>query len=56
MEWRNAVETDLDEVLQIEEVFTNVSKGEVSKKEDIKKCFNTDDKMKVIKEVINLIN
>ena len=28
-EWRNGVETDLDDVLQIANVFVNVSKGEL---------------------------
>ena len=27
LNWRNKIETDLDEVLQIDTVFTNVSKG-----------------------------
>lgn len=44
-------ETDLSEVLQIEQVFTNVPKGQVAKKEDWQKAFNTDDVNKVIEEV-----
>jgi ribosome maturation protein Sdo1 len=46
-------ETDLSEVLQIEQVFTNVPKGLVAKKEDWQKAFNTDDINKVIEEVRN---
>jgi len=38
-------------VLQIEQVFTNVPKGLVAKKEDWTKAFNTDDMNKVIEEV-----
>jgi ribosome maturation protein SDO1 len=38
-------------VLQIEQVFTNVPKGQVAKKEDWQKAFNTDDINKVIEEV-----
>ncbi|KAI7905840.1 SBDS protein C-terminal domain-containing protein [Cokeromyces recurvatus] len=52
MEWRTNVETDLDEVLQIHNVFFNVSKGQVSSKEDLKKCFKTEDMDKVIQEIL----
>ena len=44
-------ETDLSEVLQIEQVFTNVPKGLVAKKEDWQKAFNTENINKVIEEV-----
>jgi ribosome maturation protein SDO1 len=44
-------ETDLDEVLQIHNVFLNVSKGQVASKDDLNKCFKTDDLDKVIQEV-----
>ncbi|KAF9016580.1 Shwachman-Bodian-diamond syndrome protein [Hymenopellis radicata] len=40
-EWRNGVETNLDDVLQISNVFVNVSKGEVAKANDLKKSFGT---------------
>lgn len=46
-------ETDLDEVLQIHNVFINVSKGQVASKDDLNKCFKTDDVDKVIQEVIS---
>ena len=32
MGWRNKVETDIDEVVQINTIFTNVSKGQAAKK------------------------
>jgi len=35
----NPSETDLDEVLQIQQVFTNVSKGAVAPHADLQKCF-----------------
>ncbi|KAF8763342.1 Ribosome maturation protein SBDS like protein [Argiope bruennichi] len=35
MSWRNKVEKDIDEVLQTHVVFTNVSKGQAAKKEDL---------------------
>ncbi|KAG9047571.1 hypothetical protein FS837_001976 [Tulasnella sp. UAMH 9824] len=38
-EWRNGVETNLDDVLQISNVFVNVSKGQVAPTEDLKKAF-----------------
>lgn len=38
-------------MLQIENVFVNVSKGEVAKSNDIKKAFGTEDVHDVVKEV-----
>ncbi|KAI8882494.1 Shwachman-Bodian-diamond syndrome protein [Backusella circina FSU 941] len=52
MEWRSNVETDLDEVLQIHSVFLNVSKGQVASKDDLKKCFKTEEADKVIQEIL----
>ncbi|KAL6869551.1 hypothetical protein ACO1O0_000877 [Amphichorda felina] len=39
MEWRSGIETDLDNVLQIPNVFLNVSKGQTAPKEDLDKAF-----------------
>ncbi len=50
-EWRSGVETDLDDVLQIANVFMNVSKGEVAKSQDLQKCFGTTDRDTIVKEV-----
>ncbi|KAG8624712.1 hypothetical protein KVT40_007779 [Elsinoe batatas] len=54
LEWRSGVETDLDNVLQIPNVFTNVSKGAVAPKEDLTKSFgaktSVDD---IILEILN---
>lgn len=44
-------EKDLDDVLQISNVFINVSKGEVAKSNDLKKSFGTDDRNTVAREV-----
>ena len=44
-------EKDLDEVLQTNQVFTNVSKGQLAKKEDLNKAYGTDDPTKVCIEV-----
>lgn len=44
-------ESDLDDVLQISNVFVNVSKGEVAKSGDLKKSFGTDNIQSIVKEV-----
>ena len=36
-------EKDIDEVVQTQQVFTNVSKGQLAKKEDLQRAFGTDD-------------
>lgn len=51
--WRNKTETDLDEVMQTVNVFTNVSKGAVAKKEDLTKCFGHCDIEKICKEILD---
>jgi ribosome maturation protein SDO1 len=45
-------EKDIDEVLQTHTVFTNVSKGEVAKKEDLVKIFGKDDQTEICKEIL----
>jgi len=50
--WRKKVEKDIDEVLQTHTVFTNVSKGQVAKKEDLIKSFQTDDHDKICIEIL----
>ena len=50
--WRNKVEKDIEEVLQTHTVFTNVSKGQVAKKEDLMAAFGTDDQLEVCKEIL----
>ncbi|KAI4522896.1 Shwachman-Bodian-diamond syndrome protein [Schizophyllum commune Loenen D] len=51
-EYRNGVETDLDDVLQISNVFINVSKGELAKAADLKKSFGTTDQDTIVKEIL----
>jgi len=51
-EWRNGVETNIDDVLQIANVFTNVSKGEVAKSQDLQKAFSTTDRDTIVKEIL----
>jgi len=50
--WRDGAEKDINEVIQVpDKVFMNVSKGELAKKEVLKKCFDTDN----LKEICLLI-
>jgi len=51
-EWRTGVETNLDDVLQINNVFVNVSKGEVAKSGDLQKSFGKTDVSEVVKEIL----
>jgi len=51
-EWRNGVETSLDDVLQIGHVFTNVSKGEQAKTGDLKKAFGKASEDEIIKLIL----
>ncbi|KAJ2854290.1 hypothetical protein J3B02_001378 [Coemansia erecta] len=51
-EWRTGVEKDIDEVLQIHQVYMNVSKGQVAKSEELRKCFGTDNLSEVINEIL----
>ncbi len=54
LEWRNGQEKNIDEVLQIPNVFVNVSKGETAKKEDLAKAFGKDVKQQdIILEILN---
>lgn len=48
----NFSEKDLSEVLQTETVFSNVSKGQVAKKEDLIKAFGKDDNTEICKEIL----
>jgi ribosome maturation protein SDO1 len=45
--WRTRAETDINEVLQIVRVFSNVSKGAVANSKDLIEAFGTDDAEKV---------
>lgn len=46
-------EKDIDEVLQTHSVFTNVSKGQVAKKDDLLKAFGKDDHTEICKEILS---
>lgn len=46
------METNLDDVMQIENIFVNVSKGELAKHQDLQKSFGTTETDVIVKEVI----
>lgn len=52
-DWRAKVEKDLDEVLQIPQVFTNVSKGQVANNDDLMKAFGSTDHDAIIQEILD---
>lgn len=52
-DWRLKVEKDLDEVLQIHQVFTNVSKGQVASNEDLISGFGSTDVDTIIQEILD---
>jgi len=48
LNWRQKAETDIDEVVQTHSIFTNVSKGQVAKADELQKAFNMDDPEKIL--------
>ncbi|KAL9903461.1 SBDS ribosome maturation factor [Glossina fuscipes fuscipes] len=53
LSWRNNVEKDIDEVLQTHTVFTNVSKGQAAKKEELIKAFGKTDETEICREILS---
>lgn len=53
LSWRNKIETDLDEVLQIDSVFTNVSKGMLASSKDLKEAFGTSDQKAICVQILD---
>lgn len=51
--WRNGVEKDLSEVLQIEEVYTNVKQGRLAEKEVLEEVFPKWTKNEIIVEMLD---
>lgn len=51
--WRAGVEKDISEVLQIESIFVNTSKGQLAKHEDLQKAFGTTDVAEIAKIVLD---
>uniref|UniRef100_H2ZRA8 Ribosome maturation protein SBDS n=1 Tax=Ciona savignyi TaxID=51511 RepID=H2ZRA8_CIOSA len=52
MSWRNNTEKDIDEVLQTHNVFTNVSKGQTAKNQDLIKAFGVDNQTEVCRQIL----
>ncbi|PMD34052.1 Shwachman-Bodian-diamond syndrome protein [Hyaloscypha variabilis F] len=54
LEWRSGIETDLDNVLQINSVFLNVSKGQTAPSADLAKAFGAKTSVNdIILEILN---
>jgi len=53
LSWRNKIEKDIDEVLQTHTIFTNVSKGQVAKKEDLIAAFGKDEQTEICKLILD---
>ncbi|XP_055911535.1 ribosome maturation protein SBDS [Eupeodes corollae] len=53
LSWRSNVEKDIDEVLQTHTVFTNVSKGQAAKKDELIKAFGKSDETEICKEILS---
>jgi ribosome maturation protein SDO1 len=54
LEWRNGIENDLDNVLQIHSVFLNVSKGQTAPSTDLAKAFGAKTPINdIILEILN---
>mmetsp|Transcript_26202 Transcript_26202/g.49167 ORF Transcript_26202/g.49167 Transcript_26202/m.49167 type:complete len:522 (+) Transcript_26202:59-1624(+) len=51
--WRNKIETDLNEVLQVQDVFTNVARGLAASNNDLLRGFDTADKEVICKEILD---
>lgn len=53
LNWRSGVEKDIQQVLQADHIFINVSKGEVAKTGDLKKVFGTTDVEEIAKIILD---
>ena len=51
--WRNKVEKDIDEVLQVHTIYSNLDKGILANREDMIEAFGTDNEDAVCVEVLN---
>ncbi|KAH7685283.1 Ribosome maturation protein Sdo1/SBDS protein [Dioscorea alata] len=52
LSWRSGVEKDIDEVLQSQTVYSNVSKGILAKSKELIAAFGTDDQAKICLEIL----
>ncbi|KAH7128812.1 SBDS protein C-terminal domain-containing protein [Dendryphion nanum] len=53
LEYRDKIEDNVDDVLQIERIFINVNKGEFASEADLKKAFGDKDKAGRIREILD---
>jgi len=53
LSWRSKIETDIGEVLQIEQIFTNVAQGQLASKKDLEKAFGNSDRAAAIRHVLD---
>ena len=51
--WRNKVEKDIDEVLQVHTIFANVDKGILAKSEDLIQAFGTDNEDEICVQIVD---
>lgn len=51
LDWRNGLEDNVDEVLQIDEIYANTEKGELAKQKDLEALFPKLSKTDIIKLV-----
>ncbi|CAP33508.1 Protein CBG15250 [Caenorhabditis briggsae] len=51
--WRNKTEKDIDEVLQTHTVFSNVSKGQLAKKDELIAAFGIEDQFEICKIILD---
>ncbi|VDD91035.1 unnamed protein product [Enterobius vermicularis] len=51
--WRNKTEKNIDEVLQTQTVFSNVSKGQVAKRDDLIAAFGMEDQLEICKMILD---
>lgn len=50
--WRTGAQTDLSEVIQVDNIFTNVSKGAVAPSDDLQKAFGTTDVQEIMMQIL----
>lgn len=50
--WRNKTETNINDVLQTEEIYENLSKAKVAKQADLQKAFATVNKLEICKIIL----
>lgn len=53
LNWRSKQEGNINEVLQIDKVFSDVGKGEFAKKKDMQSAFGSMSEEQIIMEILN---